>query len=316
MENNKKTSLVTGGAGFLGTNLCIRLLEMGHRVICFDNFSTGYISNIEKLMDNPFFILINGDVIHKHSFNKLDYIWHLACPASPPKYQANGYKTLLTSLIGTMNMLELSLEHKCKLLFTSTSEIYGDPLVTPQTETYWGNVNPVGPRSCYDEGKRCSETLIYEFRKLHPEIKNNLKIVRIFNTYGPYMDINDGRVITNFIKNIIDNKPITIYGDGTQTRSFCFVDDMIDGFVKMMLSNEVGPINLGNPHHEFTMNELKECFCEILGLSDYPSITLPLPENDPKQRCPDIRLAKSKLDWSPKIDIKDGIKKTLEYFYL
>jgi len=316
MENNKKISLVTGGAGFLGTNLCVRLLEMGHRVICFDNFSTGSISNIEKLMDNPFFILINGDVVDKHSFSKLDYIWHMACPASPPKYQSNGYKTLLTSLVGTMNMLELALTHKCKLLFTSTSEIYGDPLVTPQSETYWGNVNPVGPRSCYDEGKRCSETLIYEFRKLHPEIKNNLKIVRIFNTYGPYMDINDGRVITNFIKNIIDNKPITIYGDGTQTRSFCFVDDMIDGFVKMMLSNEVGPINLGNPHHEFTMNELKECFCEILGLSDYPSITLPLPENDPKQRCPDIRLAKSKLDWSPKIDIKDGIKKTLEYFYL
>lgn len=311
---NKKISLVTGGAGFLGTNLCIRLLKMGHKVICLDNFSTGSTSNIEKLMDNPFFMLVEGDVVHKHLFTKLDYIWHLACPASPPKYQANGYKTLLTSLIGTMNMLELALEHGCKLLFTSTSEIYGDPLISPQVETYWGNVNPVGPRSCYDEGKRCSETLIYEFRRLHPEIKYNLKIVRIFNTYGPYMDINDGRVITNFIKNIIERAPITIYGDGTQTRSFCFVDDMIDGFVKMMMSNEVGPINLGNPHHEFTMNELKECFCEILGLTDYPSISLPLPENDPRQRCPDISLAKSKLDWSPKIDIKDGIKRTYEYF--
>lgn len=310
----KRISLVTGGAGFLGTNLCIRLLEMGHEVICLDNFSTGNRSNIEKLMKDQYFHLVEGDVVDKHSFEKLDYIWHLACPASPPKYQANGYKTLLTSLMGTMNMLDLALSHKCKLLFTSTSEIYGDPLVTPQMENYWGNVNPIGPRSCYDEGKRCSETLIYEFRKLHPELKDNLKIVRIFNTYGPYMDINDGRVITNFIKCILENTPLTIYGDGSQTRSFCFVDDMIEGFVRMMMSNEIGPINIGNPYHEFTMNELKDCFCELLSVRDYPSITLPLPENDPRQRCPDISLAKSKLDWIPMINIKDGIKKTFEYF--
>ena len=311
---DKKISLVTGGAGFLGTNLCIKLLELGHVVICLDNFSTGNMLNIQALMKNHNFILKKGDVTNKHGFTKLDYIWHLACPASPPKYQENGYKTLLTSLMGTMNMLDLALEHKCKLLFTSTSEVYGDPLVTPQTETYWGNVNPIGPRSCYDEGKRCSETLIYEFRKLHPEISNNLKIVRIFNTYGPYMDINDGRVITNFIKCILENNPLTIYGDGNQTRSFCFVDDMIDGFVKMMMSNEIGPINLGNPYHEFSMNQLKDCFCDLLSVRDYPSITMPLPENDPKQRCPDISLAKNKLDWVPNVNIKDGIKKTFEYF--
>jgi UDP-glucuronate decarboxylase len=312
--DNKKISLVTGGAGFLGTNLCIKLLQLGHTVICLDDFSTGKMTNIKKLLDNRDFCIKTGDVIHKHSFPKLDYIWHLACPASPPKYQANGYKTLQTSLIGTMNMLDLALENKCKLLFTSTSEVYGDPLITPQNEAYWGNVNPIGPRSCYDEGKRCAETLIYEFRNLHPEIANNLKIVRIFNTYGPYMDIDDGRVITNFIKCINENNPITIYGDGTQTRSFCFVDDMIDGFVKMMMSNEIGPINLGNPCEEFSMNHLKDCFFNVLSVGDYPTINVPLPINDPKQRCPDITLAKNRLDWLPKTNLVDGIKKTFNYF--
>jgi UDP-glucuronate decarboxylase len=313
IPTNKKISLVTGGAGFLGTNLCKRLLDMDHIVICLDNLSTGNMANIEILKENSSFLFKNADVTNKQFFPKLDYIWHLACPASPPKYRAEPYKTLQTSLLGTMNMLELAKTHNCKFLFTSTSEVYGDPLEHPQKESYWGNVNTVGPRSCYDEGKRCAETLIYEFRNKDIQNMNNYKIVRLFNTYGPYMDLNDGRVITNYINCLLSNKPITIYGDGKQTRSFCYVDDMINAFVKMMDSNQIGPINLGNPNEEFNMNELKECFDLALNKT-YPIEYLELPIDDPKQRKPDISLANDKLDWEPTIDIKTGISKTINYF--
>jgi UDP-glucuronate decarboxylase len=305
-------SLVTGGCGFLGTNLCRKLLIMNHYVICLDNLQTGSILNIQDLLENKNFKFIHTDVINKQTFEKINYIWHLACPASPPKYQEDGYKTLQTSLLGTINMLELAKHHNAKLLFTSTSEVYGDALISPQDEKYWGNVNPVGPRSCYDEGKRCAETLIYEFRKKKANI-NNYKIVRLFNTYGPYMDIEDGRVITNYIKAIINDKPITIYGNGSQTRSFCYVDDMIDGFIKMMFSEEIGPINLGNPNEEFTMIELKSIFNNILK-KKHQFINLELPVDDPKQRKPDITLAKTKLNWEPTVSTRIGIEKTLNYF--
>ncbi len=312
-HQDKLISLVTGGAGFIGTNLCKKLLSMGHIVICLDNFSTGKYNNIKQFLSNDNFILKNDDVIYKQSFPKIDYIWHLACPASPPKYQVDGYKTLQTSLFGTINMLELAHTHNCLLLFTSTSEVYGDPLIEEQDETYWGNVNPVGERSCYDEGKRCAETIIYEFRKKYPTLKNKLKIVRLFNTYGPYMDIDDGRVITNFIKSSLENKPITIYGDGNQNRSFCFIDDLIDGLIKMMNSNQVGPINLGNPTEKFTMNELKNILDLIMN-KNHQVENLSLPSDDPKQRKPNIQLAREKLNWEPQIKIQEGIKLTVEYF--
>ena len=302
----KMISLVTGGAGFIGSNLCKKLLELGHTVICLDNLFTGNKKNILPFMNNPKFTFIEGNVISKISFDHIDYIWHLACPASPPKYQINGYETLLTSLIGTKNMLELAKEHHAKLLFTSTSEVYGDPLEHPQKETYWGNVNNMGPRSCYDEGKRCAETMIMEFEKCYLHMKNKLKIVRIFNTYGPNMDLDDGRVITNFIKCIQENKPVTVYGNGSQTRSFCYVDDLIDGFLKMMESNESGPINLGNPFTEINMFELKQVFEQVIDKKI--EFTLhELPVDDPKKRKPDITLAKEKLGWEPKIDIHKGL---------
>lgn len=309
---NKPISLVTGGAGFLGSNLCGRLLNDGHIVICLDNLQTGNKKNIEEFNKNPDFLFKYADIINKQFFPHIDYIWHLACPASPPKYQEDSYKTLQTSIIGTMNVLELAKIHNCPLLFSSTSEIYGDSLEHPQKETYWGNVNTVGPRSCYDEGKRCAETLIYEYRKKFTELSDKLKIVRIFNTYGPKMDINDGRVITNYIKCYLEQNPITIYGDGSQTRSFCFVDDMIEGFIKMMYSKEVGPINLGNPNTEFNMLELKEKLENITN-EKLEVVYEPLPINDPKQRKPDIRLAQDKLFWKPTINLSDGLKLTIEY---
>jgi len=301
-------SLVAGGAGFLGTNLCIKLLDMGHFVICIDNLYTGKMQNIKELINNNNFIFIKEDIckinikLYKEKFNKIDYIWHLACPASPPKYQQNGYKTLKTCLIGTMNILKLTKYYNSKLLFTSTSEVYGDALITPQTESYWGNVNPIGPRSCYDEGKRCAETLIYEYRKKNPTMINNLKIVRIFNTYGPYMDIDDGRVITNFIKSIINKNPIIIYGDGYQTRSFCYVSDMINGFILMMNSEYNGPINIGNPYTEFTILELKKIFDKLLN-KQHSIKFIEETIDDPKQRCPNIQLAIDKLNWRPEINI-------------
>lgn len=309
----KPISLVTGGAGFLGSNLCERLLSEGHIVICLDNLQTGNKKNIEEFLENPDFLFKYADITNKQYFPHIDYIWHLACPASPPKYQADGYKTLQTSLLGTMNVLELARVHNCQLLFSSTSEVYGDPTEHPQRESYWGNVNSVGPRSCYDEGKRCAETLIYEYRKKHPQLSDKLKIVRIFNTYGPKMDINDGRVITNYIKYYLESRPITIYGDGTQTRSFCYVSDMIDGFIKMMFSKEVGPINLGNPDTEFTMLDLKIVLEEITN-KKLELVNEPLPENDPHQRKPDITLAKSKLDWHPTVSLTTGLQQTIDYF--
>lgn len=310
---NKPISLVTGGAGFLGSNLCGRLLSEGHIVICLDNLHTGSPKNIEEFLDNPDFLFKKADITDKQYFSHIDYIWHLACPASPPKYQEDGYKTLQTSILGTMNVLELARVHKCPLLFTSTSEVYGDPSEHPQRETYWGNVNPVGPRSCYDEGKRCAETLIYEYRKRQPELANRLKIVRIFNTYGPKMDIDDGRVITNYIKCYLENRPITVYGDGSQTRSFCYVDDLINGLVNMMYSNEVGPINLGNPDSELTMLELKHELERITNKKTEVEYRR-LPENDPKQRKPDITLARERLDWNPSVLLRDGLKRTIDYF--
>lgn len=313
IPTNKIISLVTGGAGFIGSNLCGRLLKERHIVICLDNLQTGNKKNIEEFLDNPDFLFKFADITNKQYFPHIDYIWHLACLASPPKYQADGYKTLQTSILGTMNVLELARVHNCPLLFSSTSEVYGHPMEHPQKETYWGNVNPVGPRSCYDEGKRCAETLIYEYRKKHPQLADILKIVRIFNTYGPKMDIDDGRVITNYINSYLDKKPITIYGDGSQTRSFCFVDDMIEGFIKMMNSKEVGPINLGNPNTEFTMIQLKEQLENVTN-KKLDIVYEPLPINDPRQRKPDISLAKEKLFWEPTINLSEGLKQTLDYF--
>ncbi len=313
LPTNKKISLVAGGAGFIGSNLCKRLLQEDHIVICLDNFQTGNINNVKQLMLNPNFILKKADIINKQFFPKIDYIWHFACPASPPKYQIDGVNTLKINFIGTLNLLELAKTHNCPFIFSSTSEVYGDPAISPQNENYYGNVNTVGNRSCYDEGKRCAETLVYEFRRNNPELSNKLKIIRIFNTYGPNMDIDDGRVITNYIKSILNNKPITIYGNGLQNRSFCYIDDLIDGIILMMNSDEVGPINLGNPNNNLTMIDLKLLFDKFTNkenLVEYLSID----KDDPKQRLPDITLAKNKLNWEPKISIEDGIKITFEYF--
>jgi len=313
-------SFITGGAGFLGTNLSIRLMKLGHKVYCLDNLETSDLGNLELLKKYKNFHFILGDVIDhdliqviKESIEHVDYIWHLACPASPPKYQKNGYKTIKTNVIGTMNVLELVEKWKCKMLFTSTSEIYGDPLEHPQKESYWGNVNTVGPRSCYDEGKRCAETIIYQFREQFPRFNKHLKIVRIFNTFGPYMDLNDGRVVTNFIQSILKNEPLKIYGDGSQTRSFCYVDDIIEGFISFMMSNEIGPLNLGNPE-EYSILELKKVFEEILGIENYPIKNLELPINDPTRRKPDISLAEDKLAWKPKTKVIHGLRKTLDHF--
>ena len=313
LSKPKPISLVTGGAGFIGSHLCESLLESGHIVICYDNFQTGSIENIKAFQSNPSFSLYEADICTPSTFPHLDYIWHLACPASPPKYQSDGYKTLQICILGTMNMIELAKTHNSKLLFTSTSEVYGDPLQHPQPEDYWGNVNNMGPRSCYDEGKRCAETFVYQFREQFPEFKQNLKIVRIFNTYGPKMDIDDGRVITNYIKSVLNEQPITIYGDGTQTRSFCYVSDMVRGLRKMMDSDENGPINLGNPNEEFSMNKLKEIFDDAFQ-KKLDFVYLPLPQDDPKQRRPIIKLAKEKLDWEPKVDLAEGIQNTINYF--
>lgn len=310
-EDQLKIILVTGGAGFLGRHLCKRLLEnKNNKVLCLDNLVTGNIKNIDEFLDNPNFKFLQFDIKNKIFLTHIDEIYHLACIASPVNYKRNSIETLVTCFEGTKNVLELAKYHRCKLLFTSTSEIYGDPLVHPQPEHYFGNVNTVGERSCYDEGKRVAETLIYEYRN---KFNLDLKIVRIFNTYGPYMNINNGRVITNFIHQIKINQPIEIYGDGNQTRSFCYVDDLIDGFIKMMTSIEIGPINLGNPYYEITINQLVNMFENILNTKlniNYKEST----ENDPTQRKPDLHLAKTKLDFDPKITLTEGITKTLEYF--
>jgi UDP-glucuronate decarboxylase len=307
-----KKILVTGGAGFLGSHLCERLLDEGNEVFCLDNYFTGQKKNIIHLLDHPYFETIRHDVTMPF-FIEVDEIYNLACPASPIHYQYNPIKTVKTSVMGAINMLGLAKRTKAKILQASTSEVYGDPQIHPQTEDYWGHVNPIGPRACYDEGKRSAETLFINY---HKQNKVRIKIMRIFNTYGPRMHPNDGRVVSNFIVQALNNEDITVYGNGSQTRSFCYVDDLIDGMIRFMNSDDnfMGPVNIGNPN-EFTIRELAEMVIEFTK-SKSKIIHLPLPENDPLQRQPDISLAKSKLGWEPKILLEEGLKKTIEYFKL
>jgi UDP-glucuronate decarboxylase len=307
---NRKKILVTGGAGFVGSHLCDRLLKEGNEVICLDNYFTGQKQNIVHLLNNPFFELIRHDVTMPF-FIEVDEIYNLACPASPIHYQYNAIKTIKTSVMGAINMLGLAKRIKAKILQASTSEVYGDPKINPQVESYWGNVNPIGERACYDEGKRSAETLFVNYHK-----QNNvkIKIIRIFNTYGPKMHPNDGRVVSNFIIQALQNKDITIYGDGKQTRSFQYVDDLVEGMIRMMASRDefTGPVNIGNPN-EFSILELAEIVKKLTG-SKSKIIKGPLPPDDPMQRQPDITLAKNELGWSPTIQLEDGLKKTIEHF--
>ena len=305
-----KRILVTGGAGFLGSHLCERLIAAGHEVICVDNCYTGTKTNIQRLLENPRFEFVRHDVTFP-LYIEVDEIYNLACPASPIHYQFDPVQTTKTSVHGAINMLGLAKRLKAKILQASTSEVYGDPSVHPQTEAYWGNVNPIGPRSCYDEGKRCAETLFFDyFRQVHLRIK----VARIFNTYGPRMHPNDGRVVSNFIVQALRNEPITVFGDGSQTRSFCYVDDMTDAMSRLMNSPDeiTGPINLGNPG-EFTIRELAETIIRLTGSSSR-LVFKPLPQDDPKQRQPDISLARRQLAWEPKIPLEQGLKQTIEYF--
>jgi UDP-glucuronate decarboxylase len=306
----RKRILVTGGAGFLGSHLCERLLNDGNDVICLDNYFTGSKQNIIHLIDNPYFELVRHDVTMP-IFLEVDEIYNLACPASPVHYQYNAIKTIKTSVMGAINMLGLAKRTKATILQASTSEVYGDPAVHPQTEAYWGHVNPIGPRACYDEGKRCAESLFVNYYRQNDV---DIKIVRIFNTYGPRMHPNDGRVVSNFIMQALNNQEITIYGDGSQTRSFCYVDDLIDAFIKMMATEKefTGPINIGNPG-EFTILQLAQKVIELTKSSS-KIIYQPLPADDPMQRQPDITLAKSKLNWEPTIALNKGLIKTIEYF--
>lgn len=301
--------LVTGGSGFLGSHLCDRLLGEGHEVICMDNLFTGRRRNILHLLSNPNFEFMRHDVIDPFKV-EVDWIFNLACPASPPHYQHNAIKTIKTSVMGAINCLGLAKRLGARVFQASTSEVYGDPQVHPQTEEYWGHVNPIGTRSCYDEGKRCAETLFFDY---HRQNGVDIRIVRIFNTYGPRMLANDGRVVSNFIVQALQGQDITIYGDGTQTRSFCYYSDLLDGFLKLMKQEEViGPVNIGNPG-EFTMLELAE---QVIRLTDTPSkiVHKPLPSDDPKQRQPDISQAKKHLGWEPKVPLEEGLKETIAYF--
>ncbi|MBC5641691.1 UDP-glucuronic acid decarboxylase family protein [Parabacteroides segnis] len=305
-----KQILVTGGAGFIGSHLCERLLKDGNNVICMDNYFTGLKQNIVHLLDNPYFELVRHDVTFPY-YVEVDEIYNLACPASPIHYQFDPVSTTKTSVIGAINMLGLAKRTKARILQASTSEVYGDPIVHPQEESYWGNVNPIGLRSCYDEGKRCAETLFMDY---HRQNKVDVKIIRIFNTYGPRMRPDDGRVVSNFIMQALKGEDITIYGDGKQTRSFQYVDDLVEGMVRMMASeNFTGPVNLGNPG-EFTMLELAEIILKMTN-SKSKIIFTPLPSDDPKQRKPDITLAKEKLNgWEPKIRLEEGLVDTIKYF--
>ncbi|MDP3071409.1 MAG: SDR family oxidoreductase [Opitutaceae bacterium] len=301
--------LVTGGAGFLGSHLCERLLKDGHEVVCLDNLFTGQKANIAHLLANPHFEFVRHDVIDPFKY-EVDQIYNLACPASPPHYQFNPIKTTKTSVMGAINCLGLAKRVKARVFQASTSEVYGDPSVHPQPESYWGNVNPIGKRSCYDEGKRCAETLFFDY---HRENKVDIRVIRIFNTYGPRMHPNDGRVVSNFIVQALKGEDITIYGDGTQTRSFCYVDDLIEGFVRFMAQTEtIGPMNLGNPG-EFTMLQLAEKTLQLVG-GKSKIVHRPLPSDDPKQRRPDITLAKRVLKWEPQIPLEEGLKRTIAYF--
>jgi UDP-glucuronate decarboxylase len=303
-------TLVTGGAGFLGSHLCSRLVNEKNDVICLDNFFTGQKRNIAHLMKTPYFELVRHDVTFPY-YIEIDRIFNLACPASPPHYQHDPVQTTKTSVHGAINMLGLAKRTGSRILQASTSEVYGDPIIHPQIESYWGNVNPIGVRSCYDEGKRCAETLFFDYYRQH-NVK--IKIVRIFNTYGPNMHPNDGRVVSNFIMQALQNNNITIYGDGLQTRSFCYVDDLIDALMLMMDSPDdfTGPVNIGNPA-EFTMLELAEKVILLTGSSS-KIIYQPLPPDDPRQRKPDITLAREKLNWEPKVSLLDGLKETIAYF--
>jgi len=308
--NMRKRVMVTGGAGFLGSHLCDRLLEAGHDVLCVDNLFTGTKDNIAHLHSNPSFEFMRHDVTFP-LFVEVDEIYNLACPASPIHYQHDPVQTTKTSVHGAINMLGLAKRIGCKILQASTSEVYGDPAVHPQSEDYWGHVNPIGIRSCYDEGKRCAETLFFDY---HRQNKVPIKVARIFNTYGPRMHPADGRVVSNFIMQALRNEPITIYGDGSQTRSFCYVDDLIRGLISLMETGPdvTGPINIGNPN-EFTVRELAEKVIELTGSSSR-IVQEPLPQDDPRQRQPNIAKAKADLDWEPTVELADGLVKTIDYF--
>jgi UDP-glucuronate decarboxylase len=304
-----KHIVITGGAGFIGRNLCSKLIDNNY-IYCIDNLITGSMENIREFMSHPNFTFIEHDICNVIQLKNVDEIYHLGCIASPDKYKEFSIETLRTCFIGTLNILELAKQHGSKFLFTSTSEVYGDPHVHPQPEEYYGNVNTVGERSCYDEGKRVAETLIYEYNKKYGL---DTKIVRLFNTYGPYMSIDDGRVITNFIKQIKKGEFLQIYGDGKQTRSFCYIDDLLEGLISMMNSIQKGPINLGNPHCEFTLNELVQEFEKITDKNLYTKY-LPGTENDPKQRKPNIEKASQLLNFRPKVGLQEGLKKTIDFF--
>jgi UDP-glucuronate decarboxylase len=305
-----KRVLVTGGAGFLGSHLCERLLADGHDVLCVDNYFTGRRANVADLLDNPNFEMMRHDITFP-LYVEVDEIFNLACPAAPIHYQFDPVQTTKVSVHGAINVLGLAKRTKAKIFQASTSEVYGDPLVHPQKEEYWGNVNPIGPRSCYDEGKRCAETLFFDY---HRQLGTRIKVARIFNTYGPRMHVNDGRVVSNFVIQALRGKDITIYGDGTQTRSFCYVDDLIEGFVRFMNTPDevTGPMNLGNPV-EFTIRQLAEIVIELVGATSR-MVYKSLPSDDPKQRQPDIALAKKTLAWEPQVTLRDGLVKTIAYF--
>ena len=306
-----KRILVTGGAGFLGSHLCDRLVAQGDEVVCLDNLFTSQKLNIEHLLQKPNFQFVLHDVTEPFKF-EVDEIYNLACPAAPGHYQYNPIKTMKTSVLGTMHALGLGRRLNARVLQASTSEVYGDPDVHPQVESYRGNVNPIGPRSCYDEGKRAAETLMFDYRRVH---KMRIKVVRIFNTYGPRMHPFDGRVVSNFIRQAVVGEPLTIYGDGKQSRSFCYVDDLIDGLVSAMNTSDdfTGPVNIGNPV-EFTIRELAEHVVRLVGGAAKIEVARPLPQDDPKQRCPDISLARSVLKWEPKVPLEVGLKRTIDWF--